>query len=133
MKPFHIEIVTPDGLIYDGQAESVLVRTHDGDVEILANHTDYIAPLATGRARLIIDGQKRFAAINGGFISVTKGEVKLVTITFEYSDQIDLSRAKAAKEKAENKLKAANDANTERLVKAKLARAISRIKVAGQK
>ena len=41
MKPFHIEIVTPDGLAYDGEVESLLVRTDDGDVEILCGHTDF--------------------------------------------------------------------------------------------
>ena len=130
MKPFHIEIVTPDGLVYDGETESLLVRTDTGDVEILAGHTDYVAAIATGRARLLKDGVKRFAAVNGGFLSVKGGNVKLVTITFEFADQIDLSRAKAAKERAEATLATAKGQRDEKIAKAKLARAISRIKVA---
>lgn len=133
MKSFHIEIVTPDGLEYDGQVESLLVRTDDGDIEILAGHTDILASVSTGRARLIIDGKSRFASVNGGFLSVSGGKVRLCAITFEFADQIDLKRAEAAKEKAEAAIKASADARDERIAKAKLARAASRIKVAGMK
>ena len=133
MKPFHIEIVTPDGLEYDGEIESLLVRTDDGDVEILCGHTDFFASISTGRARIIADGKPRFASVNGGFVSVQGGKVRLVTITFEFADQIDLSRAKAAKEKAELALSKAANEREERIAKAKLARAASRIDVAGIK
>ena len=130
MKSFHIEIVTPDGLAYDGDVESLLVRTDDGDVEILAGHTDFFASISTGRARILVDGKARFASINGGFISVQGGKVRLVTITFEFADQIDLNRAKEAKEKAESALQKAENEREERIAKAKIARASSRINVA---
>ena len=133
MKAFHIEIVTPDGIEYSGNVESLLVRADDGDVEILAGHTDLLASLGVGRARLLIDGKPRFASVNGGFLSVKGGVVRLCAITFEFADQIDLKRAETAKEKAENALKAADDQREERMAKAKLARAASRIRVAGMK
>lgn len=133
MKSFHIEIVTPDGLEYEGQVESLLVRTDDGDVEILAGHTDLLASVSTGRARLLIDGKPRFASVNGGFLSVSGGKVRLCAITFEFADQIDLKRAQAAKEKAEAAIKSAADDRDVRVAKAKLARAASRINVAGMK
>ena len=133
MKAFHIEIVTPDGIEYSGNVESLLVRAEDGDVEILAGHTDLLASLGVGRARLLINGKPRFASVNGGFLSVKGGVVRLCAITFEFADQIDLKRAEAAKEKAENALKAADDQREERMAKAKLARAASRIRVAGMK
>lgn len=133
MKAFHIEIVTPDGPAYIGEVESLLVRTDDGDVEILAGHADYLSAIGTGRARLIINGQKRFASANGGFLSVTGGKVRLCAITFEFADEIDLIRAKRAKEKAEAALKSASDRREELIAKAKLARAASRIHVASMK
>ena len=49
MTPFTLKIVTPDGLIYDGEAEKLVVRTTGGDVCILARHLDYVAP-QIGRA-----------------------------------------------------------------------------------
>lgn len=133
MKSFHIEIVTPDGIEYDGMVESLLVRTDDGDVEILAGHTDLVASVSVGRARIIVDGQKRFASVNGGFLAVKEGAVRLCAITFEFADQIDLKRAEAAHAKAAAAVKAAEDDRAERVAKAKLMRAASRIKVASMK
>ena len=133
MKAFHVEIVTPDGLEYDGKVESLLVRTEDGDVEILAGHADLLAPVGVGRARLLIDGNPRYASVNGGFLSVKDGEVRLCAITFEFADQIDIRRAEEAKAKAEAAIKSARDDRDERVAKAKLARAASRIKVANMK
>ena len=130
MREFHLKIVTPDGLEYDGSAESLLVRTEGGDVEILAGHTDYFAPLGIGRARIVINGERRLASSAGGFISVTKDGVMLVATTFEFKDKIDLERAKAAKEKAEEKLKEAKTDKEILLAKAKLKRALNRIDVA---
>ena len=46
MSTFHLQIVTPDRMAYDGQAERVILRTVNGDVAILARHIDYAAPLA---------------------------------------------------------------------------------------
>lgn len=133
MRPFHIEIVTPDGLLFDGEVESLLVRTDDGDVEILRGHADFVASVGTGRARLIVEGKEKFASVSGGFLSIKDGEVKLVAITFEFADQIDRLRAEKAKERAEEALKVAGDERQERIAKAKLARAISRINVADLK
>ena len=130
MKPFHLEIVTPEGAAFSGEAESLLVRTGDGDVEILAGHTDYIASIGIGRARIIAGGQSRVASCSGGFLTVAGGEVKLVAITFEFSEDIDLKRAEAAKTSAEAAIAAAKDAQEIECAKAKLSRALSRISVA---
>lgn len=133
MRAFHINIVTPDGPSFDGEVESLLVRTDDGDVEILAGHADFFAAIDTGRVRLLIDGKPRFASANGGFLSVKAGNVTLCAITFEFADQIDLKRAEEAKARAEAAISAAKDERDERIAKAKLARAASRIKVANMK
>ena len=129
MKAFHLEIVTPDGLAFSGEVESLLVRTCDGDVEILAGHAEFLASLSTGRVRLLADGKSRFASVSGGFVSVQNGLVRLVAITFEFAEDIDASRAKAAKERAEAALKSASDERAELVAKAKLARAVSRINI----
>ena len=133
MKPFHLEIVTPDGSVFDGMAESLLVRTTSGDVEILASHADYLATVATGRTRIIVDGEEKFASSQGGFLSVSGGEVRLVSTTFEFAEDIDVARAEAAKERAENAIEAAKSDRDVQLAKAKLARAMNRINVAGMR
>lgn len=133
MKAFRIEIVTPDGLEYSGEVESLLVRTDDGDVEILAGHTDLLAAIDVGRVRIIENGVKRFGAVNGGFLSVKDKEVRLCAITFEFADQIDLARAEKAKAKAEETLKTAKSSTEIDVAKAKLLRALTRIKVSSLK
>ena len=129
MKPFSLEIVTPDGLMFRGMAESLLVRTDDGDVEIMAGHADFLASLGIGRARLIVDGKRRYASVAGGFISVRRGEVKLVATTLEFAENIDRERAEKAKERSEAALNSATSERDVRVVRAKLARALNRIKV----
>lgn len=133
MRAFNIEIVTPDGLKFSGEVESILVRTTEGDIEILAGHTDFLASLATGRARLIIDGKTRVASSSGGFLSVKGGKVRMCATTFEFAEEIDLKRAEEAKARAEAALSTARDDREERIVRAKLMRAASRIKVASTK
>ena len=133
MREFHLQIVTPDGIVFDGDAEGILVRTDEGDVEILRGHTDFFATVKTGRAKLTAGGEEKNASASGGFISVKSGDVKLVTTTFEFADEIDVKRAEAAREKAEKDLRAATSDKAMLVAKAKLARAISRITVANLK
>lgn len=134
MRSFHLEIVTPDGTAYSGMAQSLLIRTDDGDVEILAMHADYAGTVGIGRARIKKeDGSDVFASAAGGFITVMDGAVKLVATTFEFAADIDVNRAKAAAERARHLLEIAKTERDERVAKAKLARALNRIDVASIK
>ena len=133
MTPFHLKIVTPDGLIYEGEAEQLSVRTVNGDVSILARHINYVTPLGMGRATVLANGQKRYAACIGGMLSVVNGEVTLVPTTFEWADQIDVNRADLAQKKAEDRLKVSNTDTEVRLAQAKLHRALVRKSVASYK
>ena len=133
MKEFHLQIVTPDGLAFDGNAESLLVRTFSGDVEILAMHADLFSSMAIGRVRIKIAEKTLFGSSSGGFISIENGEVRLICTTFEFKDGIDLPRATVAKEKAETLLKNAKTEEEIEIAKAKLSRALNRINVASLK
>ena len=133
MTPFHLKIVTPDGLIYDGEAEQLTVRTQEGDVSILARHINFVTPLGMGRAAVVANGQRRNAACIGGMLSVVNGEVTLVPTTFEWADQIDVERAERAQKKAEERLKASSSDTEVRLAEAKLHRALVRKSVASYK
>lgn len=134
MTPFQLKIVTPDGLIYDGQAEELVVRTTSGDLGILAGHINCVAPLGMGRATVIIDGKRRYAACIGGMVSVVGGDVTLVPTTFEWAESIDAARAEAAQQRAEAILHKKDASDTElRLAQAKLHRALVRKSVASYK
>lgn len=130
MKEFPLQIVTPDKTVFDGKAASLLIRTATGDVEILAGHTDLLAALGTGRARIrYADGTEALAGASGGFLSVSKGAVRVAATTFEMAEELDLARAETAKQKAERAIKNAKNKEEITLAKAKLARALSRISV----
>ena len=124
---FHLQIVTPDGVSFDGQAERLDVRTQQGDIGILPNHIDYVAALGMGQARVVVDGEIKKAACIGGMVSVSGGEVKLVATTFEWAEEIDVERAKAAENRARKMLEEGNASDSElRLAEARLKRALVR-------
>ena len=129
MRSFKLDIVSPDGSLFSGDAERLLVRTTDGDVEILAGHTDLFATLGVGRVKLTTSEGARFASVSGGFLTVKGGSVTLAAITFEFADAIDQERAERAKERAEEAIRTAKDDRALDTAKAKLARAMSRINV----
>ena len=130
MSSFPLRIVTPDGSLFDGQAEALRLRTSEGYVSLRAGHADYIAALDVGMVSLTRDGVTRNAACGGGFVSVEKGAVRLVATTFEYADDIDVERAELARARAKERLAQAREDRDITLAKAKLSRALNRISVA---
>ncbi len=132
MNSFPLKIVTPDGLLFDGQAEELIVRTTSGDLGILAGHINCVAPLGMGRATLVSDGKTRYAACIGGMLSLVNGVVTLVPTTFEWAESIDVSRAEASAQRAKSVMANASASDTElRLAEARLKRALIRKRVAG--
>ena len=134
MNSFPLKIVTPDGLQFEGQAEQLTVRTTSGDIGILAGHTNCVAPLGMGRATVISDGTRRYAACIGGMVSVVNGAVTLVATTFEWADEIDITRADASQARAEKVLSNKDASDTDiKLAQARLHRALVRKNVASYK
>ena len=131
MKEFPLTIVTPDGLIFEGSAQEVVVRTTSGDMGILAGHTACVAPLGMGRATIVTGGKKRYGACIGGMVSVAHGEVKIVATTFEWAEDIDANRAEASRQRAKAVLDDKSSSDTDlRLAEARLKRALVRKSVA---
>lgn len=134
MKEFPLKIVTPDGVQYDGMAQEVIVRTVTGDLGFLAGHINCVAPLGMGAATIVVDGVKHYAACIGGMISVVDGKVNLVPTTFEWSEKIDIARAEASQQRAEEIIRDKSSTDTDiRLAQARLKRALIRKSVATRK
>ena len=130
MSSFHLQIVTPDGLFYDGQAESLNLRAAQGGLTILPRHTNFVTTVGMGPAKVVLDGNARTAACIGGMLAMINGEANLIATTFEWAEDIDLPRAQHAKEVAQNRIAAAkNDERELMLAEAKLRRALVRIGV----
>lgn len=134
MTSFPLKIVTPDGLLFQGEAEQLFVRTIHGDVGIMARHINYVAPLGMGRAIVVTGGERRMAACIGGMVSVINGEVTLVPTTFEWAENIDLARAEASETRARKRLDEQNISEADiKLAEARLHRALVRKSVASFK
>ena len=128
MNGFELQIVTPDGLLYSGNANKIILRTSEGDVGILPRHSDYIAPLSIGLARVFTDDGERIAACSGGMVTVSGGVVRVVASTFEWSEDIDVERAKRAQEKAQSRLADTKSSDFEhRLAEIKLKKSLARL------
>lgn len=129
MATFHLQVVTMDGLQYEGEVERVMLRTVHGDVAILARHIDYCTAIGMGTAKVYqADGTIRKAACIGGMLSVMDGNCRVIPTTWEWGDEIDIERAKAAKERAEQRLKEEKLSEQARVrAEAKLYRALVRL------
>ena len=134
MNTFSLTIVTPDGMQFDAQAESLIVRTTTGDMGIMAGHINCVAPLGMGMATVVIDGKKRHGACIGGMVSVLNDQVKLVPTTFEWAEDIDLSRTEKSESRARKILQDKDSGEIDiRLAEARLRRALIRKSVAETK
>ena len=78
-KTFQVDIVTPEAVIWSGEAEMVSARTTEGDIGILADHEPTMAALATGAVTIHHDGKLTAAGIHGGFLQIFKNQVTLLT------------------------------------------------------
>ena len=134
MTEFKLKILTPEGVVYDGMAESVIVRTTVGDKGILAKHEPYVAPLTIGQAKIRINGAVRIGAVSAGIVEVTKDLTTILAQSFEWSDEIDVDRAEKAKALAEERMEQyKDDQRSLDIAEYKLKRAINRINTANIK
>lgn len=130
-----VNVVTPDGLIYDHKAQIVVARTVSGELGILLNHAPIIVPLAIDEVRVRrIDDETHvdWIAVNGGILEVRNNVVTIIADTAERERDIDVSRAERAKQRAERTIeeaKATQDADTLRRAEVALHRAMNRLKV----
>ena len=131
MAHYPLTIGTPDGLLFAGEVERVKCRTITGDLAILAGHSNYCTALGMGDAYIRLeDGTERHAACVGGMITMMNNKAHLLATTWEWKEDIDVERAKAAKAKAEEILARENLSDRElRLAEAKLHRALVRLSV----
>ncbi|AJC25785.1 MULTISPECIES: F0F1 ATP synthase subunit epsilon [Bacillus] len=131
MKTVKVNIVTPDGPVYDADIEMVSVRAESGDLGILPGHIPTVAPLKIGAVRLKKEGQTELAAVSGGFLEVRPDQVTILAQAAETAESIDKERALAAKKRAEDRLNKRSDDTDIRRAELALQRAVNRLDVAG--
>ena len=99
--PLQVELVSPERILYSGEAEMVVCRTvTGGEVAFLANHAPFLAALEPGVVRVKTNGGEEVAAVHGGFVEVRDNRVIILSDVAELAKDIDVSRAERAKEAA---------------------------------
>ncbi len=129
-RSFHLEIRSPEQIIYEGDVTSVHAPGVEGNFQILYGHIPFLTALDVGEIRILESDTPRSMATSGGVFEVLRTGVTVLVETAEWAPDIDMDRAENALERAREQLAAdAPDLNRPQ-AEAALARAQNRIKVA---
>lgn len=132
-KVFKLEIVTPKKIAFSGDVVSFSAPGVVGGFQVLKSHAPFLSNIAVGEVKLVdVSGNEVRFATSGGFVEVHENKVMMLAETAERSDEIDVARAEAARERARKRL--AEKTSGLDLDRARLAlfRAMNRLKVADQ-
>ena len=128
-----LEIVTPERVVFNGVVEEVTIPGTEGEFGVLRGHASLLSSVDVGELAFVRDHKKTRFAVNTGYVEVTASKVTVLVETAERADEIDVERARRARERAEGKMTklSKEDADFE---KAKLAllRAVTRLNVSGK-
>ncbi|ASR45570.1 F0F1 ATP synthase subunit epsilon [Paenibacillus kribbensis] len=127
MSTYLLEIVTPERLVYAEQVNSISVRGSEGDLGILPGHLPLVTPLKIAPIRIKVGGQTEVIAVNGGFVEVRKDKVVILAESAERSEDIDVERARAARERAELRLQSKQEQIDHHRAEVALQRALNRL------
>ena len=129
-KLLKLEIISPDRVFFEGEADFVEMRTSEGEIGVYRNHIPLTALLVPGIIKIHNEGEVKRAAVHDGFVEILKDKIVILSESAEWPDEIDVERAERAKERAENRLKS-GDSNID-AARAELAlrRALIRLETA---
>lgn len=129
MNVFQAQILTPDGPVFDGKVESIRVPGTNGDFQVLINHANLMSSLDVGPVTIVdATGKVLKVAISGGMLDVNNNVVSLFAEAAEPSNVINVERARASKDRAEQRVK--DSSMDQARVQISLLRAVNRLKIA---
>lgn len=132
----HLEIVTPEKIIYEGDVDQITVMTATGKIAILPHHVNLFTKVTPGELIIKIADKEQYMAITGGFLEVVKNKVTLIADYAVHSDDIDVEKAMAAQKRAEELLKKKEENMSEQdfaEARAELSKAILQLHVANRR
>lgn len=130
-KKFHVQIVTPYELFYEGDIHSLVLPAVDGEIGILSGRTPVIIALNPGELRMQYDEDELTLAVASGYSEIESDSAVVVVNSAEWPDKIDVDRAKTALERAQKRLDDPNESAREKeRSNRSLMRAKTRLKVA---
>lgn len=125
-----LEVVTPEKKVLSEHAEIVVAPGEEGEFGVLPNHIPFLTKIKVGELRFRVGGSARYISVMGGYAEVLPDRVTILATAAEEATEIDVIRAKAARERAERRLSEAKDRLEFVRAQAALQRAIARLKVA---
>ena len=133
---FHVEIVTPQEKVFEGEVASVTVPGSVGPFQVLVNHAPIVTELEVGDIKVVNGGGEEFYfATSGGFAEMRNNRLSVISDSVETASAIDIQRAESSRIRASERI-AAGRAHTEQVdiarAEAALARATNRLRVAGK-
>ncbi len=128
MSTFYLEVITPERNFFSGEAECVIFKSVDGEMGVLAKHAPTVAAVNIGPLKINSNGKWIEAVVTDGFAKIMPDKVVIMTDTAEYPDEIDVNRAKAAKQRAEERMQKQLSQLEYMRSKAALSRAMARIR-----
>ena len=132
-KTFNLQIISPTRIFFDGDVDMVEMKTTEGEIGVLAGHIPLTAILEPGVIRIKqADGTKE-AAMHDGFVEIRKDKVTILAESCEWPDEIDVERAKEAKERAERRIMSGKKEIDMTRAEVALKKALTRIDLAGRK
>lgn len=129
----HLKIITHENIIFDEDVNEIYLRGLDGEFGILKGHEPIMSALDIGVTKIIQDNNTKLFTTMGGIFQFKEDEAILLTDAGEFGGDIDVSRAKEAKARAEARLADSSASVNAKRAEAALARAMVRLKVALKK
>ena len=125
----HVEVVTAERELYNGEADELIAPGSEGMLGILPRHAALLTTLKPGALRIKLNGAEEPLFVSGGFLEVSNNQATVLADTAEHAEEIDQARAEEARRRAQERL-AQTTSNTERAeLQAALQRAIERLRV----
>lgn len=129
---YHLEIITPQRRFFEGEVEALTFTSSDGSMCIMRGHAPMVATVSIGEIYIDTGEARKIAVCSEGIVDVYAEKTLLFAQTVEWPDEIDINRAIAAKERAEEELRQARSMQEYTESRARLARAISRLRITSQ-
>jgi len=134
LSSIQLDIVTPERKVYSQDIKMVIARAKSGELGVLPGHTPILATLIPGVMRVKVnDTNEERIAVSGGFLEVSKERITVLARTAELRGEIDVSRAEAALNRAEERLQKSQEKVDYARAQAALDRAVARLNVAREK
>jgi len=126
----HVEVVTAERELYNGEASMVSAPGSEGRLGILPHHAALLAFLKPGALRIELRDEEETLFVSGGFLEVSDNNVTVLADTAEHAEEIDQARAEAARRRAEERLAQAQSEGERAELQGALERALNRLHVA---